>query len=148
MKNQFASYEISLKLKELGFDEECLACYYPWSSTDQEFQLPPNRIANKFNKEFINAKAINGCATPLWQQAIDWFREKHDIDIVITPDSDSQCRIPLRKYFVTFWKYHNGISVQPQLMRKDDIISYFVNPNNAREQAILKAIELINERTL
>ena len=28
MKKQFVTYEIALKLKELGFDEECLAIYY------------------------------------------------------------------------------------------------------------------------
>lgn len=76
MKEQFCTYQISLKLKELGFNEECFACFYPWSNSDQEFQLPPNRNANKFNKEFINAKAINGCAAPLWQQAISFLKSK------------------------------------------------------------------------
>ena len=27
MKDQFVTYEIALKLKELGFDEECFAYY-------------------------------------------------------------------------------------------------------------------------
>lgn len=27
MKENSVSYDIALKLKELGFDEECLACY-------------------------------------------------------------------------------------------------------------------------
>ena len=29
MKSQFATYEIALKLKELGFDEECFGYYTP-----------------------------------------------------------------------------------------------------------------------
>ena len=27
MQKQFVTYEISLKLKDLGFDEKCLGCY-------------------------------------------------------------------------------------------------------------------------
>lgn len=30
MKEQFVTYEIALKLKELGFDEKCVASYYTY----------------------------------------------------------------------------------------------------------------------
>jgi hypothetical protein len=39
MKNQFVSYELSVKLKELGFDEPCLAVYgYTMTDFEKEFR--------------------------------------------------------------------------------------------------------------
>jgi len=98
MKNLFVPYEIALQLKEKGFDEECLACFTSkisdnnfnqfwyseqiWDNSD----LHPNpRLCR--NSDFGN---INSCTAPLWQQAVDWFREKHEIEI------QQVCRIPLK----------------------------------------------------
>ena len=68
MKKEFAPYEQSLALKELGFDEPCFAWYdgrYP-SSINQDYC--------KNSEEWLNT--IH-CATPLYQQAFRWFREKY-----------------------------------------------------------------------
>ena len=83
MKDQFVTYEIALAVKELGFNEECLACYTPHLGKGI-FELISKGASNEksgFNERFIKAGAINGCAVPLWQQVIDWFREEHKIDI-------------------------------------------------------------------
>ena len=132
MEKEFVTYEIALALKELGFDEECFNVY------DELGFIQDEKEMDKLNLIKLNA--------PLWQQVIDWFRENRDIDIVITPDTNSQHRIPLRKYFVTFWKYYNGLNVQPEILRYGNKILYFVNPEKAREQAILKAIELCKDK--
>lgn len=65
IQNQFCSYEIALKLKELGFDEECLTSFDPgWN-----FNVPSGRTKN--NSNFPNENITNQkCAAPLWQQAI------------------------------------------------------------------------------
>ena len=79
MKNQFVTYEIALKLKELGFNEECLACYTPHLGKGI-FELISKGTSNEksgFNERFIKAKAINGCAAPLWQQVIDWLNVEY-----------------------------------------------------------------------
>jgi len=65
MKHLFVSYELTLKLKEKGFDEECLGLYYK----DGSFAYNPD------SDVFVGA--------PLYQQVIDWFREKHNIYIEI-----------------------------------------------------------------
>ena len=75
MKEQFVTYEIALKLKEKGFNENCM---YPFV----------NMMIDTSYVNFIDwnekYKKHNGlCAAPLWQQVIDWFREKHFIDIMI-----------------------------------------------------------------
>lgn len=61
MKKQFVIYEIALKLKELGFEEYCLAYY------DNNKEL---KIFNNCQEYYRSIKA------PLWQQAIDFLIKK------------------------------------------------------------------------
>lgn len=78
MKEQFVPYEIALKLSEKGFDWHCLAVYM-----NGEFQIPRGfgmAIVTTEHVDILKGKAI---LAPLWQQVIDWFREKHFIDIMI-----------------------------------------------------------------
>jgi hypothetical protein len=57
MKKQFVPYEIALKLKELGFNEECLGLY-----KDEKFY---------YDYETFQWNSFNNCVkAPLWQQAI------------------------------------------------------------------------------
>lgn len=67
MKRQFVTYSIALKLKKLGFNEDCLGVIYSdglVATGTPEFV----RIMLRNDKDCI--KAI------LYQQAFDWFREK------------------------------------------------------------------------
>ena len=67
MKEEFVTYEIALKLKELGFDEPCFGYFPPLK---KELTIWYNsEITN--NGEFILA--------PLWQQVIDFIWEKYHI---------------------------------------------------------------------
>ena len=63
MKKEFIPYEIALALKELGFNEPCLA-YYDYYTKG----VPLNIY-----------ESDDGCGqpAPLYQQAFRWFREKH-----------------------------------------------------------------------
>ena len=71
MKNEFIPYEQALELKELGFDELCMAGYdkdfigklYIGFSTDD---------GALFNTEYY-------ILAPLYQQAFRWFRENHNL---------------------------------------------------------------------
>ena len=67
MKEQFVPYEIALKLKELGFYEECLA-FYLWQSWNDSERLEIGDDS-EYKVETLSA--------PLWQQTFDWFRIKH-----------------------------------------------------------------------
>jgi hypothetical protein len=83
MSKEFIPYQEALALKELGFDEPCLAKY----SIDIIGETIPhfrynNRISqaesidegvwfnHNLDKEYI-------CSAPLYQQAFRWFREKY-----------------------------------------------------------------------
>ena len=70
MKKQFVTYEIAVKLKELGFDEPCLA-YYSEGTLLSEFVLDHSK--NVFYTQTNNDYEISA---PLWQQAIDWCDSK------------------------------------------------------------------------
>lgn len=65
MEEQFVTYELALKLKELGFDEKCFGDYY---TKDKGLYLKGE--LNEGNPEY-KIKA------PIWQQAFDWFRDIH-----------------------------------------------------------------------
>ena len=126
MKEQFCSYDISLKLKELGFDEECFGGFSVNGDLD-------------FSKIFISHdgycfdKSVKQIAlAPLWQQVIDWFSEKHKIHIWISYQKEMDV------------KYFSHIVIENQTNKITT--GYRDTADKAREQAILKAIELITSK--
>ena len=140
MKEQFVTYEIALKLKELGFDEECLCTY---GKSDKRFMRNPgtNMLEEPIMGEpyyWKNSKIHESViASPLWQQVFDWFRITFQLFMGVSTDTISlKCSYDI---------FINNIDT-------DKVISYSENTNSdnwtltyeeAREQAILKAIELI-----
>jgi hypothetical protein len=71
MNKEFIPYKQALELKELGFDEKCLAYY---------------NINPIFNKPLLIEEPFNDnwcLPAPLYQQVFRWFREKYGIDISI-----------------------------------------------------------------
>jgi hypothetical protein len=74
MNNEFVSYEIALKLKELGFDEPCFGKIYADGGNEQLSY--PYKNSDQIGK-------VTSCSAPLYQQVFRWFREKYDIDISI-----------------------------------------------------------------
>ena len=99
MNNEFVSYEIALKLKELGFDEPCM---YAWCVTvkhrveyDGEISLRtdgnPSGIYYKgknFNEKYDSNKNKIQCSAPLYQQVFRWFREQFNWQSSIEATND------------------------------------------------------------
>jgi|SRR5690606_2092679 len=78
--NQFVPYNLSVKLKELGFDEPCL-CYFNKQDNNQLWQdldsgYYRNSIVSRGNLLWGDIYDNRNVSAPLWQQAFDWFREK------------------------------------------------------------------------
>jgi hypothetical protein len=69
MEKEFVEYIEALALKDLGFDEPCLAFYNGkfLQSTDYDFD------------EGISRDIGLCCKTPTYSQAFRWFREKYDL---------------------------------------------------------------------
>lgn len=134
MENQFVSYEIALKLKEIGFDEPVFATF--------NYENKP-----KLREDFI--KVSSKLKAPLWQQVIDWFREKYDIHITVEPLYRPQRFTQIKYYYAISTKdnFYGGIDdcLDAWLELAPGGINYHIADTykEAREQAILKAIELI-----
>jgi hypothetical protein len=82
MDKNFALYEESFALKELGFNEECFWWY------GFEKYLRKDRIGTSTNYSyFLENKS---CSAPLYSQAFRWFREKYNLEGWVTPLVDEQ----------------------------------------------------------
>lgn len=121
MNKEFCSNEISLKLKELGFNEECFG-YYLGNS----LFITNDIVYNSTNIPVIKA--------PIYQQIVDFFREKHNIIIEVWYD--------ITQIDVDGFTWLYEIYVNNTEFEHDG--SYFDNFYECREQSILKAIELIS----
>jgi len=112
MKHLFVPYELALKLRNTKqFEEKCLAYYH-----DISYELT---IGVYKNSDFYKC-----VAAPLFQQVVDWFREKHGLVIVISPEFD--------KWDGTIYK-DNEMSPMGFLLS--------INPCNTYYEALTKAIE-------
>jgi hypothetical protein len=71
LREQFVTKELAQQLQDMGYSEECFGYY-------QNAELIINALSNyELNKHRL------GIPAPLWQQVIDWLREKRNIHIVI-----------------------------------------------------------------
>lgn len=73
MNKEFIPYEQALELKELGYNEECMAYYFIYQDV-LHFDIMNNETVNN---EVDAVKPY--CIAPLYQQAFRWFREKYDL---------------------------------------------------------------------
>ena len=131
MKNQFVTYEIALKLKELGFGKKCFAYYYNPTG------LHIGDSGYSFSNGFITPAHVENicqddiaCIAPLWQQVIDWLREIYKIHILIQRvigNRGTDIESESWTFEGTVWKSWP---------------TYY----KAREQSILKALELITNK--
>lgn len=88
-KDEFATRKQALALKELGFNEHCLATWekdikYP-QRWDWDFEL----------RNSTNQEDEVECTAPLKQQVFRWFREKYNLWSFIHPEVYSK-----------EWNYH------------------------------------------
>jgi hypothetical protein len=77
MKNEFVTYEQALALKELGFNEECMAGYDKEDNTLYIAYLINAGV--QFNSHYYDK-------APLKQQVFRWFREKYRLNSIVYND--------------------------------------------------------------
>jgi len=87
MEKEFIPYELALRMKQLGFNEPCLAFY----GDENDFSMDSSRKNNPFRK--------TECVAPLYQQAFRWFREKNDLYYTIEGS---------KKYGFAFFIYYEN----------------------------------------
>jgi len=107
MNKEFISYEEALELKELGYDEPCIAFY----ELDNK-QVQVVGVEQRYNNpELLRMKDF--CA-PLYQQAFRWFREKGIVNSIRS--HNDKCH----EYYLihngkAFQSYHSSTYEQAEL---------------------------------
>ena len=86
---EFVPYEQALELKELGFDEPCLAHLIGFGDGTiengkyvinyQQVFYPNDFIESDDKAEELGLHPFGICGVPLYQQAFRWFREKYNL---------------------------------------------------------------------
>lgn len=68
MEKYFLPYRLALKLRELGFEQDCLAWFYSDNSGMGKLHLEPSKFGTKYH---LNA--------PLYQQVFEWFNSTYKL---------------------------------------------------------------------
>jgi hypothetical protein len=140
MSNEFVSYEIALKLKELGFDEPCICGY-------NSYQLLKNKYSSSFDDDFVkwDEKYDKDLKAPLYQQVFRWFREKYGLEIILRPDAINAPEKKLREYVIL--SYDKSWMLEPILEPKWWIRKgLFKTYEEAQKECILDLISIIKNQ--
>ena len=136
----FVPYELALRIKELGFDEKCFGWWSYINGTTASFYG-----YHCTNSELIELNSFNkNCTAPLWQQALDWFREEFGIRLEIVDYFDEK-KLPLSEnigckplgYFI--WDSYNDSF-------NEEYATKFNTYEEARLECIRKLIELVENK--
>lgn len=123
----FVTYDIALKLKELGFNEECVGYFhsveFSWVEDLTRGATTTNSQQNLYESD---------CTAPLWQQVIDWLLEKYSL---------------ILKLDVFYHKYEYSLNIlmdsRGGIASVRHAISNDEDYYKSREQAIIKTLEFI-----
>jgi hypothetical protein len=122
LQKDFLPFELSLKMKQLGFDEPCM--YYVDEQNNSfiyNFQTYPD--------EFIEWCGVTVISTPLYQQAFRWFREKYTLIYFIGDDFGG-------------WSYSISKNSKPQ----GSISAVYSTYEEAELECLKKLIEIIENK--
>ena len=137
MKEQFIPYELAVKLKELGFDENTLAGYTLWQNpTLTEPTLLVHIPTGKYSRWSpipdygkYSHRTSDMVKAPLWQQAFDWFYNSKN----------------LFQYIRIFNKKDFGFSIFTVYEDVGKALVYSSNYYNTYEEARLACLEKLIE---
>ena len=144
MKKEFLPYQLALELKELGFNEECLALWQSKRKGEPYINInSPKNIKALLSCSINNSDVEYIVSAPLWQQAFDWLREKYDIEINITrmppeaiKSSFNKGNKRIKKYNMWVWSLNGNPRIEnPSL--------FFDNYEEALEIGLQEALKLI-----
>jgi hypothetical protein len=86
IEDKFVPYDLSLRVKDLGYDDMCFSYFI---NGVLQSSLNPKDYSYFKDMATINPNSLNYeyVLAPLWQDAFDWFREKHGFDLWWKPMS-------------------------------------------------------------
>ncbi len=151
LKRMFVNDKIAKVLKEKGFNEPCFA-YYRLNHVNDDYMFhivgEYNGSSNDWYINYVGTGLTNSemqrnplgrlrqCFTaPLYQQVIDWFRDKHNLVVE-----------PYRKDSETFYKIHLYNDLHWSIVRNNcnrPSLEVTVKEIEAIEAGIIEALKLI-----
>jgi hypothetical protein len=134
MNKEFVSYEIALKLKELGFKEQCFSFY------DIEKKLYASEGYYKIGYNVLNEEVI----APLYQQVFRWFREEHNWQSLIEATKDQHNH----ELGFNYWIWNNVTGEEHHTMPKNKPSGdwCFKTYEEAQKECILDLILIIKNQ--
>lgn len=129
MKRLFVSFDLAVKLKDLGFKEECIKRF----SEDGLLNTKLAQFPEDFNTEIWSPEI----SAPLYQQVFDWLREIHRIKVDVL-HSDA---IGTSKFTIWRWNFDNEIGKWERIGNIQSYEDWY----EAANEGIKKAIELISK---
>ena len=98
----FIDKQLSIKLKEKGFDRPCLGVYNP---IQDELQLYCANNKDVTYKNILTSVYKNKVLVdaPTIEQVLEWLREEKDIDIVIYPIDRNTIYMGGEKYILSIY---------------------------------------------
>ena len=98
MEREFVPYELAVKLKELGFDEQCLGYY---SDTELVYNSHTNNEMQRFRY-----------AAATFSQAFRWFRDTHKMFHEIQIDRTTQPKFCYAVFHYEHYGNYEGIGIE------------------------------------
>jgi hypothetical protein len=130
MEKEFVPYQLSLDMKELGFDEPCM---YIFDKQRNNLMCPIYGLfENEEPNRFLNA--------PLYQQAFRWFREKYKLYSYIGRACGSTSEI----YFVEIYTLTEELGIYD----KDEEQIIFNSQEEAELECLIKLIDIVKSKKL
>ena len=131
MENEFIPYEQALALKELGFDEPCLAFYW---ITGKFYIASEHHNCVGFHKQNqLGDYNYDSISAPLYQQAFRWFRKEYDLHENIGI-----------KHFVEKTYCYNIVDISVPHYIHDT--SHFLSYREAELECLKKLIEIVKNK--
>ena len=137
MENEFVTYEIAKLLKELNFDEPCLAWYY-FNEENSSYALNSFKqdYGDKFDwwkySELDSDVYVDHLMAPLWQQVINWLREEYKLIVSINIMSD-----------LSYYSLLINIDEDKLNLRNQSQNRGFITYEEALEDGLFEALKLI-----
>jgi hypothetical protein len=132
MKNEFIPYTLALEMKQLGFDEECIASYRGGKLIPVR-QTSFNIFKTFSNKIFRNSEI--DITAPLYQQAFRWFKENYRLDSYVKYLYKSKIKVG----------YYYGIDEYEGVQFQMEFDDYFETHEEAELECLIKLIKIVKE---
>jgi hypothetical protein len=141
MNKEFVSYEIALKLKELGFDEPCLTYYYELTS-NLRTHIGVD-IGNAWT--YTGTKKLGFTLAPLYQQVFKWFRKQYDWQATIEATNNQHNNELGYNYWI--WNPQTGEEHHTMPKNRPSGDWEYKTYEEAQKACLIKLIEIVKNET-